>query len=112
MLADGEQQILAEAPIQESAGARAVVHHLQGGEFADHDQRGGGGGDEAVLGIAVEEDVELVIQTGALRNLAAGQEDFAVRAAVEMKSGRGFAEDGEGIAFAEFCHGKSHPSMG
>ena len=105
LFADGEEQVLAEAPVEEGAGAWVVVDHGEGGEFAGLGEGGGGGGDEAVLGVAVEEDVEGVVEAGAWGDFAAWEEDFSVGAAVEVEAGGGFAEDSEGIADAELSHG-------
>lgn len=104
LFADGEEEVLAEAPVEEGAGAGVVVDDGEGGEIAGLGEGGGGGGDEAVLGVAVEEDVEGVVEAGTWGDFAAWEEDFAVGAAVEVEAGGGFAEDSEGIAGAEFSH--------
>ena len=77
-------------------------------ELLDHYARG------SWIGAPVDDEVNVGIRRSGERYAADGPAELvaAVRAAIEMKSGRGFAEDGEGIAFAEFCHGKGQQSMG
>ncbi len=104
LFADGEEEVFGEAPVEEGTSAGAVVDDGEGGEVAGLGQGGGGGGDEAVFGIAVEEDVEGVVEAGAWGDFATGEEDFPVGATLEVEAGRGFAEDSEGIADAEFSH--------
>ena len=73
-------------------------------KLADHGVRLLGGGDEAVLGIAIDKDVELLLGREAGGDVAAGQQDFAKLAAVQVKTGTGFPDDGKQFAFAKDCH--------
>ena len=63
-----------------------------------------GGGDEAILGVAIDKDVDLAAGTGAGRDEATGQENFAVTAAIEIKSRRSAAHDGQNVTLTEKSH--------
>jgi hypothetical protein len=78
LLAGGQEQILAEAPVEKEADAGIDADHLQIGELADDGVGFLRGGDEAVLGVAVDKHLELVARHGTGRDVFGGQEDFAM----------------------------------
>jgi len=106
--ARGQEQIFFEAPVEEDADARVAADGAEEGELADLGVGRLGGGDDAVLGVAIDEDVDLVAREGAGRDVAAGEQDVAMRAAVEIESGHGGADDGKRVTLANERHVADH----
>lgn len=104
LLANGEEEVLIEAPVKECADARVDTGDLEGDKIADNGERDPGCGNKAVLGIAVDEDIEFIPGSGIGRNRLAGEEDFTQFAAIEVEARRGIFEDREGVAFSERGH--------
>ena len=105
LLGIGQQQVLGQAPVEEGAGAGMQVDDAQGGEIAGHGQRTLGGGDQAILGIAVDKDLEGRVRGRAGRHLAHGQQDLAMFTAVEVGPVRGTADHRQHVESAERGHG-------
>ena len=101
---DRQQEILLEAPVQKDPDARTDGGHLQAGKLADDGERLLSRRDEPVLGVAVDEDLDLTARRGARRDIASRQQDFPMRAAIQVKPGLGGADDGKQVAFAYKCH--------
>ncbi|MNR42441.1 hypothetical protein D3C85_1609600 [compost metagenome] len=80
-----QQQILRQAPIQENPDA-VDFNDFQTGEFTDLHFRLFGSCDEFVIAVQINKNVEpIFIFTGNIfGNITIGQEDFAVRAAVQI----------------------------
>src|SRR5690606_3056510 len=76
-----------QAPVEEDTGIVDVLD-LEAGELADLDPGLLGGGDQLVFAVEVDEHVEPVIQLGGrvLGDVAPGQEDLAVGAAVQVQA--------------------------
>ena len=104
LFAERQEQILGESPVQKCADARVHADDVEAGKLADFGQRFFRGGHEPVFGVAINKNVELVAGAEVGGDVASGQENFAERAAVEIQTGSGFADDGKKVAFAEGCH--------
>ncbi|MNP05017.1 hypothetical protein D3C76_969570 [compost metagenome] len=81
-----QQQVLGQAPVEEQADA-VDLDHLQAGETADLHPGLLGGGDHPVLAVEVDEDVQPValFRRLVLGHVALGQENLAVRTAVQVQ---------------------------
>jgi len=99
-----QQQIFRQPPVQEGTDARVDADDFEAGDLPNDRQRSLRGGDEAVLGIEVHEDIQLVAGLEVARDVAARQENLAQFAAVQVKPGRGFTDDGKFIALTDDCH--------
>ncbi len=64
-----------ETPVEECTVNR-FVHHLQVGDFADGGQRMFGGGDQAVLGVVVDENLDRVADLVLQRGVSVGKKYF------------------------------------
>ena len=104
LFAEGQQQILGQPPVQESANVRIDADDLQTGELADGRQRLLRGGHEAVLGIAIDKDIHFVLGPQVRRNIAARQKYFAQFPAVQVEARRRGSDDSEEVAFADDGH--------
>ncbi|MNW06153.1 hypothetical protein D3C71_2025080 [compost metagenome] len=82
-----QEQVLGQAPVEEQADP-VDLHHLEAGEAADLHLGLEDGSHRAVFAVQVEEHVEPVAHLGrlVLGHIALGQEDFAVRAAVQVQA--------------------------
>lgn len=100
----GQQQVLAQSPIKKRADARVDACDAKKCEFAGLRVRRLGGGDDAILGVAMNEHFKRFAREGAAWHVAAGQEDFAEVAAVQKDAGRGDAVDAESGNCAETRH--------
>ncbi|MNJ58321.1 hypothetical protein D3C77_539500 [compost metagenome] len=81
------QQVLGQAPVEENAGTVDVLD-LEAGELADLHLGLLGGGDQLVFAVQVDEHVQPVIHFGfgVFRDVAPGQQDLAVGAAVQVQA--------------------------
>ena len=109
LLADGQQEVLAQAPVEEGGPMRIDGDDLEGGEFADFSVGRFGGGHEAVFRIAVDEDVERLARNRSRRYIASGQQDLAEFAAVEVDPRRRRPDDKQFAAFTQSGHGPTVP---
>ena len=104
LLAERDQQILGQAPVEERADT-GDRHAFQAAELAGHDLGRLERGDRAVLGIVVKKDVERFADAATPWNFPVRQQDFAHLAAVEKEPEGFFMEDLKGCALADGCHG-------
>lgn len=104
LFAEREKQILVEAPVEEHADARIDGNDSQRGEFADLGERLLRRRHQPVLGVAVDEDLDVAAHLGARGNEAAGEQDFAEGAAIEIKTRGRAAQDAKEIQFSEESH--------
>ena len=104
LLAEGDEQILRQAPVEERADA-GDRHAFQSTELAGHHLGRCERGDRAVLGIVVKEDIEGFADAATTGNFAVRQQDFPQLAAVEKEPEAFLVEDLEGRALADGCHG-------
>ncbi|MCY1183777.1 hypothetical protein D9M73_244240 [compost metagenome] len=81
------QQVLGQAPVQEDTSTVDVLD-LQAGELANLHLGLLGGGDQLVFAVQVDEHVQPVIDLGlgVFRDVAPGQQDFAIGAAVQVQT--------------------------
>lgn len=100
-----KEEVLGQAPVEK--GTDLAVHTDDGekGKLTDHSLRRGGGGDEAILRVAIEKDVNGVvgIEPGG-RSLARGEENLTTLPGIEIVAVNGFPRDGEGVALADGDH--------
>jgi hypothetical protein len=107
LFAEGQQQILGQAPVEERSDVLIHADDFQIRKLANHRERRFGGGHEPVLGIAIDKDIQFVFGLEVRWNIAARQQDLAQLTAVEIEAGGGRSHDGESIAFADDDHGHS-----
>ena len=74
------------------------------GEVANLGEGLEGCANEAVFGVAIEENLELIAGGGAFGDGVTGQEDFAQVASVEIQTGAGVLQDGQAIEFSKDGH--------
>ncbi|MNH26579.1 hypothetical protein D3C79_866400 [compost metagenome] len=81
------QQVLGQAPVEEDADAVDFLD-LEAGELTDLQFGLFGGCDQLVFAVQVDEDVQPVFDLSGrvLGNVAVRQEDFAIRAAVQVQA--------------------------
>ena len=104
LLADRQQQIFFQPPIEKHPDPRINAHDAQVGEFSDHRVRRGRSRHEPILGVAINKHVDELADRWTFFELATGQQDFAVSAAVEIKPRGRFADEREQIAFTDESH--------
>lgn len=83
LLAERHEEVFHQSPVQESA-VLVDPCHTQPGKLAHGGVRMQGGGYQTLVHIEVDEDFELLSHAAALGHVAAGQQDFAVVAAVQI----------------------------
>ena len=104
LLAEGDEEFFGEAPVEEGADVG------DGGAFEAGALAGDGfgvaeGGDGAVFGVVVEEDVEFLAEEPGAGHFAAREEDFSEGSGIEVEACGFFPEDAQGVTFADFRHG-------
>ena len=104
LLADRQQQIFFQPPIEKHADPRINAHDAQVGEFADHRVRRGRCRDEPILGVAIDKHINELADRWTFFELATRQQDFAVSAAVEIKPRGRFPDEREQSAFTDESH--------
>ncbi len=82
-----QEQVLGQAPVEEDSDA-VDFNDLEAGELADLHLGLFGGGQQLVFAVQVHEDVQPVfVFTGnILGDVAVGQQDLAVRAAIQIQT--------------------------
>ena len=78
-----KKQIFSKSPFEEGSHARVDFRDLQRGEIADRSEWLERGGNESVLGIAIDENLQHIAGSGPFRNGIPRQEDFAEFATIE-----------------------------
>ena len=104
LFAKREQEVFGESPVEEGADLRIDIDDFQAGKLADHGARGFGGGHETVFRVEIHKHIEHVSRLCALGDVTARKENAGLGAVVEEKTGGGFAEYAECIAFANVDH--------
>lgn len=104
LFAERKEQIFGEAPVEERADLAVEPDDFQGYEIAHGAERCFGGGNEAIFGIAIDKNIESSAEQDIARDVAAGEEDFAVFARVEVDTGRGISDDAQGVKLSDCCH--------
>ena len=74
------------------------------GEIANLGEGLEGCANEAVFGVAIEENLEFISGGGAFGDGVTGQEDFAQFAPIEIQTGAGVLQDGQAIEFSKDGH--------
>ena len=74
------------------------------GEVANLGEGLEGCANEAVFGVAIEENLEFISGGGAFGDGVTRQEDFAQFAPVEIQTGAGVLQDGQAIEFSKDGH--------
>jgi hypothetical protein len=83
LFAERDQEVLGQAPVEKRPG-RIDRDDLQKSEFPGPGPRFFRRGDQPVLRVEIEEDLELVARRGSFLNIAAGEEDLAELAPVQV----------------------------
>jgi len=104
LLAIGEEEILRQAPVQKGSDGGMNAGHLKRGKFANDSPRNPGCCDEAVLGVAIQENVNAVPNLCAIWDRISREENFPQFASVEIQSRPGILQDRERIAFSKNGH--------
>src|SRR5690606_18525269 len=105
-----QQKILGQTPVEEQPDA-VDLHHLQAGKLTNLNLGLFGGGDQLVIAVEVHEDVEPVVYLGRriLGDVTIGQQDFAIRAAVQIKTEVGVFDDLQAVVAPDCGHGEKYP---
>ncbi len=73
LFAKWQQQILGQPPVEKRADVPIHAEDVQTRKLANRDMRYFGGGHEAILGIAINKHIQLVLGFEVARNIAARQ---------------------------------------
>lgn len=103
LLAERHQQILHQPPTQKRAGG-IDRHHPQIRKLADLRQRLLGGGNEPVFRIQVHKRLDAVFGLAAFGHIAAGHQDFAIAATIQIKAEINCLDNFERIVSAYLYH--------
>ena len=104
LLTKRQEKILTEAPVEEGADALVDADHFKVGKLACLRQGCLGGRNQPVLRVIIDEDFDLVADLHVGRDIAGGQEDGIMLAAIEVEPVvRGF-NDAKRVIFADVCH--------
>ena len=104
LLRVGHEEVLAQyAPVEESAGVVDLAD-LQEGKFTHTGVGHVGGGDDAVLGILVDEYVDVVAGCGAFGHETRRQKYLGAVAAVEVDAEVDGLDYPEGVVLSYFYH--------
>ncbi len=104
-LGKGQQHILGQAPVEEQANAVAR-NHLEVGKVTDLRAGAGGGGNDAVFAVEVDEHPQAVAHLGALilGYIAVGQQNLAIFTTVQVESEPGVLGDFQIIETPDVGH--------
>src|SRR5690606_16211046 len=100
-----QQQVLGQAPVEEQPGT-VDIHHLEAGEAADHDLGCEGGGDQSVVAVEVDEDIEPVtdLAGNVFGDLPPGQKDLPFHAAIQIEAEIRVLEHLQSVHSSDQCH--------
>ncbi len=101
-----QQQVFGQPPVEEQADT-VDLHHLEAGELTHLHLGFLGGGDQLVVAVEIDEHVQPVIHLGGdvLRDIAVGQQDFAIRPAIEVEPEVGVLDDLQAVVAPDCGHG-------
>ena len=111
LLAEGDEQILRQTPIEERADP-GDGHTFQPSKLARHDLGRFKRSDRAILRIVVKEDIERFANAATPGNFPVRQQNFPEVAASEKKPEAFLVKNLEGCALADGCHGGTMHSRG
>ena len=107
LLMERKQEVFFQAPVQERADT-GHLHYLQQPDPANRQGGGTGSGDQTVLGIQVNENLQLIPCFRALRNLPGRQQDtvffIRIRRLSQIKTDRGLPDNEQSKAASRCDH--------
>ena len=104
LLAERQQQIFTQAPVEEGSGGRVNADYLEICEFTNLSERGLGSGDESVFGVVIDETLDFRADSHLGHDITSGHEDFIMLSTIEVNTVVALFQYGEGVVFSDIGH--------